>query len=139
MATLTWGLRDHLSGHVTRAATSCFEKALSSYVKDRVQRQYPDERSSLDNDGAVEKTVADLRQEVAGLDKLIKEFKSLEKNKQQEWTGESIKVMGLKKKDAEKKLRQKSEKPGAKKVGAKKKVLKEQPVELLYILECRWI
>jgi predicted nucleic acid-binding Zn-ribbon protein len=119
---------------------SFFENALSSYVKDRVQRHYPDERSAAEK---VEKEVIEfedattkLEEKVADLGKLIKEFKS-SKNKQ-DWTGESMQVMGSKKADLEKRLRQrkKREKPGVKKTGAKKKVTPTLPVEQ-YILECR--
>jgi hypothetical protein len=105
-----------------------FEDALSSYVKDRMQRQYPEERparaASLDEGDVGAGKVSELEKEVAELSERIQKLQSL-KNKE-EWTGESVRVMGLAKKRAEAKLR---------KMAAN--VQKEQPVVERYIRECR--
>jgi hypothetical protein len=120
---ITYSLRNHLAGHVTRAALLCFEGVLSSFVKDRVKRQFPDVESEEElGEKAFQAKLLELEKKVADLSLQIKQAKGT-----QQLQGGTMKAMGARKKAAAAELRGHQR---------KKPCTKPKKTER-YILECR--
>jgi len=120
---ITYSLRNHLAGHVTRAALLCFEGVLSSFVKDRVKRQFPDVESEEEvGEKAFQAKLLELETKVADLSLQIKQAKGT-----QQLQGGAMKAMGARKKAAAAELRGHQR---------KKPCTKPKKTER-YILECR--
>jgi hypothetical protein len=110
-----------------RAAMVCFERALNTFVKKRVELHFPEvdpaKVARLKEQAARKATQADLAQ----LERELQNYKAL-KNKS-EWTGQCLKMIMTRKKQMAKKLRDTQKVADAD---------KKNPLVKRHILECRY-